>query len=111
MDILPDVIESLYPPTVFDSAINSNRYAVFGGRNSGQEWFIVPKTFTIADATKHWKKLVPGKRAAVNNQSWQIANSKGNGFYTVNVADGIYSCSCVGFTYHRTCRHIKQVQK
>lgn len=29
--------------------------------------------------------------------------------YVVTKANGQYSCTCVGFQFHRTCKHIKQV--
>lgn len=30
--------------------------------------------------------------------------------YVVTKANGQYSCTCVGFQFHRTCKHIKQVK-
>ena len=112
MTPLPDTIESMYPPIVFNSVIDNRRYAIFGNRpkGMGNGWFEVPQSFTIEDARKRWVKYSPGQIKNAQNQIWKIANSKGNGFYDVKLNDGHYSCSCVGFGYHRDCKHIKQVK-
>lgn len=108
MEALPKTIVSLYPPTVINSVVSGKRYAIFGGMKVGSGWYEVPADFTIEDARKHWKKMTFENSTNVKDNTWEVANSKGNGFYTVSVVDNVWSCSCVGFTYHRDCKHIKQ---
>jgi hypothetical protein len=36
--------------------------------------------------------------------------SKGN-IYLVTKADMKYTCTCVGFQYHKNCKHVKEVHK
>lgn len=39
-------------------------------------------------------------------KSWTVKGSKGDS-YLINEINGRRICSCVGFTFHKTCRHIK----
>ena len=38
-------------------------------------------------------------------KSWQVAGSKGN-VYTVTESNGRKTCSCPGFTFRKTCKHV-----
>ena len=50
------------------------------------------------------KKLMP------EIESWSVPSSSGGDPYTVTRApDGTRTCTCLGFKYRRTCRHIKIV--
>lgn len=40
--------------------------------------------------------------------TWQVVGSKGD-IYTVSY-NGSWTCTCTGFHYHNTCRHIKSKQ-
>lgn len=45
-------------------------------------------------------------------QTWKVANSKGNGHYTVTLFDGFWSCECVAnSSFRKVCRHIKEQQE
>lgn len=39
-------------------------------------------------------------------KTWKVKSSKGNEIYTVTNNGGSWSCTCVGFQYHRRCKHI-----
>ena len=39
-----------------------------------------------------------------------VTGSKGDMYY-VTTSNGEYKCSCVGFKYHGTCKHIDKVKK
>lgn len=43
-------------------------------------------------------------------KTWNVKGSKGNE-YTVTLSGAHYSCTCTGFTFHKTCKHIKSVAK
>lgn len=45
-----------------------------------------------------------------SNPGIAVPGSKGNMYY-VTKSEGKYSCTCTGFTYHGTCKHIKQVEE
>jgi hypothetical protein len=105
---IPKKITSLYPPTVVDT--QSGRYAVYsGGKDSG--WYPVSKDFTMEDALKRWVKLEVGKADKSGDWTWQVENSKKNGFYTVKFDKQGWSCTCTGFGFRRTCKHVEQTKK
>lgn len=39
----------------------------------------------------------------------EVKGSKGSIYYVTN-KDGKYKCTCVGYKYHGTCKHIEQVK-
>lgn len=45
-----------------------------------------------------------------DSMTWFVDGSKGNKYIVTRVS-GHYSCTCTGFTFHKTCKHIKSVAK
>lgn len=46
------------------------------------------------------------------NKTWQVkSDSRKGGFYTVDLTNGHYSCTCQGFVYRKSCRHINNVKQ
>ncbi len=41
----------------------------------------------------------------------EVLSSNGNKKYLVTLKNGTWSCDCVGFSYRRSCRHIKEIQE
>jgi len=73
------------------------------------------KTFLRID--RRGRKFVEVKRDQwgfrINTQpqgrSWTVTGSKGNE-YTVTEHEGQWACTCSGFVFRGTCRHIKETQ-
>jgi len=59
-----------------------------------------------------WIRDSEGKRATVkidaDYQQWTVKGSKGNEYLVIR-QKGQYNCSCPGFTYRKSCRHITEV--
>lgn len=45
----------------------------------------------------------------VEVSAWEVPSSK-NGSYTVTRSGNHYSCSCVGFQYRKSCKHVLQIK-
>ena len=45
----------------------------------------------------------------VTVSAWEVPSSK-NGSYTVTRSGSHYSCSCVGFQYRKSCKHVLQIK-
>lgn len=104
---LPKRVTSLFPPGIVNTL--TGRYAVFaGGKESG--WYLVSEDFTVKDAHKRWIRLEVGKPDKSSDWTWQVANSKKNGFYTVTFDKRGWSCTCTGFGFRRACKHIEQTK-
>jgi hypothetical protein len=71
-------------------------------------WVEVPEGTTMNDI-----EIVGGKETPKTHERivHQVAGSKGNSYEVV--IDNLHgnSCSCVGFTYHRNCKHLKSIIK
>lgn len=89
-----------FPPAIVN--IGSKRYLV-----GGSHWQQVDDSFTLQDAAKLWSR--PKREPAPKLQTFQVANSKGTGFYLVVVGPDGNSCTCTGFGFRRTCKHITNV--
>lgn len=52
------------------------------------------------------------KKVVAISKSWQVkSDSRKGGFYTVDLHNGHYSCSCPGFVYRKSCRHINGIKQ
>lgn len=99
-DQLPDVIASPFPPCIIE--MPSGRYLI-----GGPKWYKVPSHFTLQDADLRWSR--PWRPKLVQSRTVQVANSKGTGFYQVSIGPAGSSCTCTGFGYRRTCKHVDKL--
>ena len=42
-------------------------------------------------------------------KEWTVTGSKGNAYLVIR-QDGKYNCSCPGFTFRKSCRHLSEVK-
>lgn len=49
-----------------------------------------------------------GQEIDTTAQSWQVAGSRGN-TYTVNRTRSTWTCTCAGFQFRKSCRHITEI--
>ena len=62
----------------------------------------IRNVYKIEEAGKTLKASI--KKAAP--KVWKVKSSNGKETYTVTNNAGSWSCTCVGFQYHRRCKHI-----
>ena len=59
-----------------------------------------------------WIKDADGRKAVVKIDSdykqWTVQGSKGNSYLVIR-QKGQYNCTCPGYTYRKSCRHIVEV--
>ena len=59
-----------------------------------------------------WIKDSEGRKATVKidpeYRQWTVKGSKGNEYLVIR-QKGLYNCTCPGYTYRKTCRHIAEV--
>ena len=95
----------MVPPALAN--LPSGRYAV-----AGSTWIRVPEDTKFEDLDKYMvyeaKRHVSPVDASV--RSWAVVGSKG-AHYTVRANHGRYTCTCPGFGWRHTCKHIEQVKK
>lgn len=101
MNNLPK-FKSVIPPAVV--TLPTGTYVVCNGN-----WITVPKNTTAQEVQKNWVRDTV-KKEHVPDSSFQVKNSKGNGFYTVSVNNGSWTCTCSGFGFRRGCKHISQIK-
>ena len=53
---------------------------------------------------------VPKKEIAVSNTTWTVQGTKG-AEYIVEKDGSVYTCTCPGFKFRGSCRHIEEVSK
>ena len=70
---------------------------------SGSNWVSVPNGTSLKNIK--WVNTTPKKEKEIN--FWDVLGSSGN-VYKVQWNGSFYSCTCPGYTYRRTCRHIKE---
>ena len=57
-----------------------------------------------ADGSTAYKHVIKS-----NHKSWTVEGSKGSKYVVVN-SNNSWSCTCPGFQFRRSCRHISQLQ-
>ena len=67
---------------------------------SGSNWVEVPVETKLKDIK--WINTLPKVKKS-KPMSWKVKD------YTVIFNKDFYSCTCLGYTYRRKCRHIKQI--
>lgn len=50
-----------------------------------------------------------GQEIDTTAQSWQVSGSRGN-TYTVNRTRSTWTCTCPGFQFRKSCRHISELR-
>jgi hypothetical protein len=64
----------------------------------GRSFKAVPNTFNY---------IIPGRELS-KNPTWKVKGSKGDS-YTVTVGSGKIHCTCSGFQFRKSCKHVKEV--
>ena len=96
-------IEVSMPPALFTNA-DGIRYAI-----AGSAWVEVPPETTFDELSKYMTYKPREIKRPAGEKVWQVEGSKGN-IYTVKLSDGVYTCTCPGFSFRRKCRHIEGVK-
>lgn len=78
-------------------------YAYMRGDTGQSTIFKKPIEISIKGRTFDTIKKVNDSKPGI-----AVTGSKGDVYY-VTEDNGKYSCTCTGFTFHGTCKHIKQV--
>jgi len=75
-------------------------------------WLVVNDDIKLSDVRKHLIYIAP-KTTVIKkkNETFIIPNSKGTGTYKVILNNGNLTCSCPGFGFRRSCRHIKEIKE
>jgi len=88
-------IKSHITPSLFTSSIDGQKYIV-------PQWIPVPKDTKFEDI-RHIK---------IEYDKFQdiakVKASKGNTFYTLSKKGNEYKCTCSGFKFKRTCKHLAE---
>lgn len=95
---------SLIPPVIIN--LNNMRIAVF---TNGNENINIDENVTLEDIHSIWKQ----KEYEINLtpvKEWDVKGSKGD-IYKVSLLGNKFSCTCVGFQFHRKCKHIKSIKE
>jgi len=84
-------------------------YAVFTSIYG--ETYVVPAWIEVPAGTKYEDIEVINRpvKPKANRQELSIQSKSGNTYKVVLDSQLGNSCDCVGFMYHRNCRHLKQV--
>ena len=102
-------VHSVYPPTLWKNLKNEVR--VVGGTVYKLIWNGIslavdqplPHTVTLENLTWVPMRVIP---KAAQLQTYTVAGSKG-AVYTVTILPtGKRSCTCPGYNFRRTCKHI-----
>jgi hypothetical protein len=92
-------VKVTWPPCLAN--IGFKRYAISGG-----VWIEVPLDTTRDELDKYmvWDRPVIEDTKKL---TWEVQGSKGN-IYKVTFEEGTrWSCTCPGFNWRRTCKHIE----
>ena len=100
------VYGGLIPPATME--VNGNRYIMPG-------WYKLrddEPTPNIKDIAFYPYKPKEPELPKIENKVWKVLSSKGDKHYEVKMdATGSLSCTCKGYGFRRTCRHIEQIKK
>ena len=91
--------------------MSSGAFTIYESHVNGRTW-VIPAWIEVPVGTKQSDIELTGRKLNVASAVWQkysVNGSKGK-IYTVIIDEfKKASCTCIGFGYHRTCKHIAQV--
>ena len=77
---------------------------------SGNNWVKVSQIITLDDIK--WEDLSPKiKEVEGHNKVSKVLSSDGTKYYTVTQQGIHFSCTCLGYEWRRTCRHIDETKE
>jgi hypothetical protein len=93
-----------------EKVLFNGSFAIIDSPVSGKT-YVVPAWIEVPKGTKMEDIQIIGKKEPVpHKRSEHTINSKSGKTYRVVVDNKLgNSCECIGFMYHRSCRHLKQV--
>ena len=91
-------VKVTWPPCLAN--IGFKRFAI-----SGTTWIEVPLD-TTRDELDKYMILDRPVIDDVKKMTWEVQGSKGN-TYKVTLAGKLWGCTCPGFNWRRTCKHIE----
>ena len=110
-------INSLLPPTSFQSVVSGQWYIVTTDPKLG--WIAVDRKYSWEELTKMWQpkefkntqESVVSLPKTTQKQTFSVEGSKGQVYEVIN-SNGRWSCSCPAFGFSRgnECKHIKQIR-
>jgi hypothetical protein len=96
-------VKVIYNPILCRMPVSGQLYAI-----SSTVWVPVPDGTTRADLPKYMTWEPPAiEPEAPQARRWTVAGSKGDS-YRVEAYGGFWRCSCRGYEFRRTCRHISE---
>lgn len=75
-----------------------------------REWIKVPDDTKYEDLNWINKIKDYGKRIVSPIKEYKVTGSDGVTIYTVKFTNGVFHCTCVGYSYRRECHHVDKVK-
>jgi hypothetical protein len=95
-------IKSALNPGIFKSPVTGKTFIIAGD----QPWMEVPPETTLDDIK--WTPLYKSQisQSDAPKQVFEVEGSKGNKYTVKQAANDSWSCTCAGFGYRNSCRHV-----
>lgn len=81
--------------------------------NTGQTYIVAGKWIPVPDGTtrEDMHKYVTYEQPVYDDiKTWQIASSSGSTYTVRCYNETRYTCTCVGFKFHKKCKHVTKVK-
>ncbi len=88
-------VSGILPPSRFISPVDGKHYII-------PHWIEIPNNFDFKNVI--WTKTTYEKEIIIG----QIKASRGNTVYNITQLKDDLKCSCSGFNYRKSCKHIQQ---
>ena len=92
------ILKSNLPPALMISPVSGKLYAV-------PDWVEFPHGTTLKQIHDIWNRNHTQPAAPVAKE-FIIKSSEGQKSYKVTALNGIWTCTCTGFGFKNTCRHV-----
>lgn len=78
-------------------------------------WHVVTTGTTLKEVQDRWERLTygdkPNEKFSNNDIKEKVISQRTGEEYTVSFHSNYWSCTCVGYGFHRKCKHIEQVKQ
>jgi hypothetical protein len=117
MKAFAEIGDELYPLHTY--LLSDDKSKMYGYKVDGRgAWQLMKSPYRFDSRRRKFQEVKislpkitePRAEKQVGGKTWQVKGSKGD-TYTVTLNNNAFACSCTGFKFRSTCKHVDNIKE